>query len=394
VRCSVRAGQIEVLKIIMNFGVEELSEGATVSALAPEAQAAPARRSPVLRDIGLGIGLHFSLPLAVDAVTMAAAYPSLITWFGQKRVAALVLLSTAVGMEWPGENSLFTSAKIDMRNGNYGANEASENLQIDVVSTNVQHKLTKARVTCSQIVAEIEAFFRPPAVRMPTTASLVGRVGAGAFDGWTGIVVGGSRGLGEVAAKLMAAGSANIILTYRVAQTEAMAVMDDIRTVNPRCTLLKYDAADSELALPPNLDRTAPVLVFYSASPHIFRRRTTHFSRPWLDEFLRIYVDGMLAVVNSVKAWSTGPISVVFPSSQALDAPMAELIEYAAAKAAGEAVCQALASDKRLTIEAPRLPRLLTDQTNSIVHVKTANPVDVLLPILSRLTLVKYSHRS
>jgi hypothetical protein len=36
-------------------------------------------------------------------------------------------------------------------------------------------------------------------------------------------------------------------------------------------------------------------------------------------------------------------------------------------------------------MEIPRLPRLLTDQTNSIVRVTTPDPVDILLPILRRM---------
>jgi hypothetical protein len=36
-------------------------------------------------------------------------------------------------------------------------------------------------------------------------------------------------------------------------------------------------------------------------------------------------------------------------------------------------------------MEIPRLPRLLTDQTNSVVQVETAPPVEILLPILRRM---------
>ena len=36
-----------------------------------------------------------------------------VDWLGERALAGLALLSTIVGMEWPGEYSLFTNAKID-----------------------------------------------------------------------------------------------------------------------------------------------------------------------------------------------------------------------------------------------------------------------------------------
>ena len=59
------------------------------------------------------------------------------------------------------------------------------------------------------------------------------------------------------------------------------------------------------------------------------------------------------------------------------------MTEYAMAKAAGEALC----SDMNLSfapmhVTQSRLPRLLTDQTASVADVETADPVEILLPII------------
>jgi hypothetical protein len=60
--------------------------------------------------------------------------------------------------------------------------------------------------------------------------------------------------------------------------------------------------------------------------------------------------------------------------------------EYAAAKMAGETLCTFLEKhNPGLRIHKCRLPRLATDQTRSLMPVKTGDPVPVLLEILREI---------
>jgi hypothetical protein len=60
--------------------------------------------------------------------------------------------------------------------------------------------------------------------------------------------------------------------------------------------------------------------------------------------------------------------------------------EYAAAKMAGEILCDFLQkANPRLTIHKPRLPRVATDQTVSLLPVGNQDPVSVLLTNLRHL---------
>ena len=53
------------------------------------------------------------------------------------------------------------------------------------------------------------------------------------------------------------------------------------------------------------------------------------------------------------------------------------------AKAAGEVLCEDLQrAMPGLTIRAPRLPRILTDQTAVVPPVDTEDAVEVMLPLL------------
>jgi len=383
-RLSVRHEQSDLAKLTLVWaeGIEPGEQRST--ALASHQRIEPHRRDPARRRVEEGDGVSGRLPLEVGGDRLARAYPRCVDWLGERALAGLALLSTIVGMEWPGEYSLFTNAKIDFRRVAVG--DATDHLAFRVISTEQDYAFTRLAVNGPDFDGEIDAFFRPTPVKQPSTTELSGAIHADEFKGCTALVVGGSRGLGEIAAKLLALGGAEIILTYKSAVAEAEAVRNEIVSAGALCDVLQFDACLQMASRVPTVRDSARLLLLYFPSPQIFRRRTTDFSKAWLAEFLDVYVDGFLNTLNMVKLWTSGPISILYPSSEALDQPGRELIEYAAAKAAGEAVCRAVAAeDERLSVEIPRLPRIMTDQTNSVVRVETAEPVEILLPILRRM---------
>jgi NADP-dependent 3-hydroxy acid dehydrogenase YdfG len=259
-------------------------------------------------------------------------------------------------------------------------------LAFKVVATDPDYGLTQIAVQGPDFACRAEAFFRPAPVTQSSIAELKALVRPDEFRGCSALVVGGSRGLGEIAAKLLALGGAEIVLTYKSAATEAAIVRDQIASVGGVCRRVRLDAREKIDMPQPFSSSPSRLLLLYFPSPHIFRRRTVKFSKTWLSEFLEVYVDGFINVLNAARSWSKAPISILYPSSVALDSPSLDLMEYSAAKAAGEAVCRALAAeDPQLTIKMPRLPRLLTDQTNSVSRVATPPPAGVLLPILRDL---------
>lgn len=382
-RVVVRAGEADVVKITLardeGTGAAAFDPGAPLNG--PE-QLAPPKRGPCERGIQEGAGLAGALPLAVDAALLRSRYPHLVAWLGERRVAGLALLSTVIGMEWPGTHSLFTEARIALVPL---SGQQSRDVTFRVTLADQDKAVTSCAVTAPGLAAELTAFFRPAPVVSLSASDFRGRLSDRPFEGITAFVVGGSRGLGAIAAQLLAVGGADIVLSYRSAVAEAEAVSASIRELGGRCEIVQFTAGEA-LALPQFAEPKRPVMLLYCASPHIFRRRTQRYSRAWLDEFLNVYVDAFIETVQGVCKWTQGPVAVLYPSTEALDQPIDQIIEYAAAKAAGEAVSQALAaSDRRLTIETPRLPRLLTDQTNSIVKVETDDPIEVIQPILMRL---------
>jgi hypothetical protein len=102
--------------------------------------------------------------------------------------------------------------------------------------------------------------------------------------------------------------------------------------------------------------------------PDLFRR------------FCDYYVCGFINTLRSVRGASQGTLGVFYPSSVAVDELPAGMAEYAAAKAAGETLSLALAKhDRALKIYCPRLPRIATDQTASLIPVHNEDAATIML---------------
>ena len=76
----------------------------------------------------------------------------------------------------------------------------------------------------------------------------------------------------------------------------------------------------------------------------------------------------------------------MYPSSVAIDSDYAELREYADAKKNGEIVCKELSKKLKLEIISMRLPRMHTDQTNSVIKVPDSGIIEIILPIVRQMT--------
>jgi hypothetical protein len=230
-------------------------------------------------------------------------------------------------------------------------------------------------------IGEVVALARMAPVGSPGMQILAGQVEPNEFAGVRALVVGGSRGLGAVTAKLIAAGGGKVIVTFATGMAEAQTLVDEI---GPEACESMYLDVTRDLAIQ-SLSLASPVThLYYFATPKIFRQSSEVFDRSVLDAFLAIYVDGFAALCRQLSR--AGPLAVLAPSTTALDARPKGITEYVMAKAALEVLCADLArKTKGLTISTPRIPRVLTDQTAVVPPTPAADAVEVMLPLLRAL---------
>jgi NAD(P)-dependent dehydrogenase (short-subunit alcohol dehydrogenase family) len=307
----------------------------------------------------------------------AAMFPHAAERLGPARVASIVQLSALVGMVCPGLNAIFGGFHLRV------AAEApgSERVSFAVTTADERVRMLTIAVAGGGITGELTAFALPPAAER-VLAAVARHVRAGEFAGTTALIVGGSRGLGAVTARAIAAGGGRVVLTYLVGERDARAVADEL---DPACCrVVRYDA---RTAAAPQLAELEwdPSQLYYFATPHIFRQKAGWWDAHRFAEFCAVYVDGFADVCAAVHA--RGPsIAAFYPSSVAVDERPRDMTEYSMAKAAGEMLCADMnrfAPGVRVVVR--RLPRVATDQTATLVAVASADPLDVMLPIVRDL---------
>jgi hypothetical protein len=280
-------------------------------------------------------------------------------------------------MIFPGLHSIYS----DLAVSRCADDDAEEFLGFRVMDADTRFRTVNHEIAGGGWTGTVNSVARRVPVAQPTMESLAGVVGAEEFGGTVALIIGGSRGLGELTAKLIAKGGGRAIVTWQRGRADAEKVAGEIRAAGGACETLKYDAlkpVGEQLALLPEV----PTHMYYFATPPIFRAQSSLFVSARFKEFLTVYVDGFWELAQALRARQPR-LSVYYPSSVFVEVRPMGMTEYAMAKAAGEALC----SDMNLSfapmhVTQSRLPRLLTDQTASVADVETADPVEILLPII------------
>jgi acyl dehydratase len=315
-----------------------------------------------------------------SADAIAQTFPHAASALGNERIAAITGLSALVGMVCPGLHSIFSGFAIRM------THESDPGLSFRVRNVDERFRMVELTVAGSGIAGEVTAFLRQPPVVQPGVDELRSLVKPGEFAGVTALVVGGSRGLGALTAKIIAAGGGRVAITYASGEDDAQAIA---REIGPESTFVfRYDVREGAelqiVALQWDLNQ-----LYYFATPHIFRQKGGEYSPARFAEFRAFYVDGFASLCAAVRARSAHGFAAFYPSSTAVEERPRDMTEYAMAKAEGEALCADMnrsAPDIRVVVK--RLPRLLTDQTATVMPVEQANPVEWMLPIVREMSAI------
>jgi hypothetical protein len=382
------AGQDAQGRLMITAAVDGLA--CTVVTLLTSAEGLPASveaTAPLTRDVnrlsvpldevpGTQVGQNMSLtPLGAGWTT---TFPAAARVFGEPALAAIAALSYFVGMACPGLHSVFSSLHLRLD----AAEQGAQTLLFTVKRYDSRFKLFIVAFH-GAVQGELRAFQRPPPQVQPTTRALKEFVDPDEFSATQTLVIGGSRGLGEMTAKLLAAGGGEVLISYAQGRDDALNVAADINSVGlGRCHVRPFNLqSDSfeDLSLP--LDLTT---IYFFATPRIYRKKTGVFDSTLFGEFCTFYLDRFTALCNWLESRPGGrPVTVFLPSTLFIVERPKGMTEYAMAKAAAEVLAEDLnRSLRNVKVVHKRLPRLATDQTSSILGLTLESNVDSLLPLL------------
>jgi hypothetical protein len=319
-----------------------------------------------------------TVPYAVTADHFSIVFPAAAARFGAALLRDLAACSRLVGMQCPGLRSVFSRLTLTWRQHGPAAP-----LNYYVTQADSRFSMATIAVQGAVVSGIIQAFSPQAPPRQLTISELAQRIGSADFARQTALIIGGSRGLGELTAKAIAAGSGRALITYAVGRDEAERVAEEIRQFGGEARCLPYDATQPAATQLTALGSEQPSHVYYYATCQIFRAKTLSFDAALLDRFMTFYVQGFHALCQALWDGGARGMACFYPSSIAVEDRPKSMTEYAMAKAAGEI----LATDLRDLFPGYRsyqlrLPRLLTDQTSSVSPQSLPQAIDVLLPVL------------
>jgi acyl dehydratase/NAD(P)-dependent dehydrogenase (short-subunit alcohol dehydrogenase family) len=314
--------------------------------------------------------------VAIAGGDMGPLFPALMEAIGLSGLKALLATSQIVGMACPGLHSLFAGLDI-----NFDASDNRNALAYAVRKVDPRFRSLQIEVSGYGAVGRLDAFARPPPPSQAGMDEISARIAGNPFAGQRSLIVGGSRGLGEVTAKIVAAGGGHSVITYREGRHEAERVSADILSCGGRCEILRYDALAEANKQLQDLGRVD--CAYYFATPKIFQRKSALYEPARLRTFLEFYADGFFNLCNALVPDGPAKLAVFYPSTVAIDHHTDATTEYAMAKIAGETLAACLNQFmSNIAVISRRLPRILTDQTATVGVASTASALDVMLPIV------------
>jgi len=325
---------------------------------------------------------RISLTAAKSASHM---FPAAAKKLGAGRIAWLARSSFLVGMVCPGLHSLYGGFDLTATD----IAEYPDALIFRLAEADPRFGLIKLAVAGGGWVGSLDTYARPaPTVQSPVSAILA-QVRHGEFHGTRALVVGGSRGVGEVVAKILAAGGAHVTATYATGADDARKVQAEIVENGGHCDLMRYDARSDAGEQLSSL-KGFPDQIYYLATPQIFRRKLAGFAQDRFEDFVAFYVTGFYDLCRELRRRSGKPAAIFYPSSVSVETRPLNMTEYTMAKAAGEILCADMQSFEQFgPILVSRLPRLHTDQTSAILQSSWVDPVSVMLPLVRELNALR-----
>lgn len=327
-------------------------------------------------------GRRGQLSIPTGATRREGMFETLADLTSERFVAELASLSRLVGMECPGLHSIFGGFKVTA-----DGDTRQEQLSWSVSRVTPEFSALRIGVTGRELSGTLTAFVRPEPQRQPTSGELADHVAPTEFEHVRALIIGGSRGLGELTAKLLAAGGAEVIVTWHRGRDDAHSVASDIRSSGGTASTLHIDVADPSRGLQTLPAQSGlPTHLFYFASPRITARRVRMFDPAVFRMFAASYVEGFARTIEACRAIEVDRMVAFFPSTVATEWSDPDLVEYAAAKAAGESMARALdASQDWLDVLVERLPAVATDQTVTLTTGRrTADPLPLMAALLRR----------
>jgi hypothetical protein len=323
----------------------------------------------------INIGEKFSALYSGNKNIIKKVFPILSEKLNHEIIKEIALLSFIVGMKIPGLNSLLVSV-------NFSISLPNQNQTLLIKSINKDFNFIKTEYQGKNVTSTLEAFFRPKPIKPMSCNEIFDlKIILPDLKNQSVLVVGGSRGLGAITSKLLACAGAKVTLSYKYGQQEAMAVAEDIISIGKSCKVVQHTVSVSQTY--EKFNDKYDQLYYFPTNKIFYDDGISNNER--YDSFHEIYVDCFKNLVENLIKKSKIK-KIFYPSTIAIDKPIDSLKDYIKAKKEGERICRLLQKKFMIKVLCPRLGRILTDQTNTMVPANFDHPVDTMLMFIKLMS--------
>lgn len=309
-------------------------------------------------------------------------FPNVLKFINKYHIATLLSSTRLVGMDCPGLNSLISSLEFSFID-----NEAADKrLNYEVSKADSRFGMLFINISALNFTGVIKTFMRPTPVNQLKYTDVISHVKPDEFKGQRVLVIGGSRGLGEITTKILVAGGASVRFTYNKGIGDAERICNEILSNNGSVDKIKLDVLDRESYSSTLHDSWVPTHCYYFPTPFIFSGVKGVFSEPLFNEFNSVYVTSFIKLVSFLK--EKGTLNYFYPSTTAMDEMPDNMVEYTISKYAAQKACSIIQNnDNSIKIEMYKFPRMETDQTVSFLPVNNHDPFQLTLSFIRSFKL-------
>jgi hypothetical protein len=325
------------------------------------------------------------VPVKLHKPTLAQLLPALSRGSSVGWIADLLATTQIVGMRCPGQHSIYSGFRLRFVRS---APAPTHSMRYRVTGAERRFQLLRIQVDGQHLAGSIEAFFRPRPVLQRSLKEIAAFVQPHTLSGDRALVIGGSRGLGEITAKILLAAGAAVTVTYSQGKDDAERVCTEALFSGHTCVVRHLDVLRPyEPHTPQWLGAGRFTHVYFFASPRI-PMSSGKWDPALFSSFVDVYVTALTPLVDQASAGRGAldpPLQFLYPSTIFISQPERGFFEYAVAKAAGEALCEQLESQYAVRFSKPRLPRMRTDQTAALTDSSVADPLPIILAMVRDL---------
>jgi len=311
----------------------------------------------------------------------SSSYNNLKKYLSNVQIKEILSLSYFVGMVCPGYNSILSSIDINFDNQIF----KNENINFSLKKFDKRVNLLKTYFS-NRIFGIINSFTYSGQVKQPSISKIKKFIYKKEFSKINTLIVGGSRGIGELTAKILVLGGANTTITYYQGIKEAKKLKENIKFETGQiCKIKKLNVISKDF-----IDEIKNCLnkdfIFYYPTPQILSTKNEKFSGEKFKYYYKFYVKQFTILCNFIEKYSDKQIIIFYPSTIFVLNESNNFKEYVKAKSIAENKIKEINKNfKNVKIISHRLPQLNTDQTSRVINTSKNDNIKVMVPIIKSL---------